>query len=181
MYGCYFNPRMTDELSRARAMTIPSLWSVVLARGLLTSTPLTRVARGAADQPEDWPRFAVLGLLSVLLFSRAAKYPSWLMTDITASWLYLAGALWLLAPGKLDRGFAFGIAGVAILAHNSEPPLALATSLVIGGVSLWPAMFGSSVNGRDQGRAWLMPFLIAIAGCWTWGSVSGAVSRPKRG
>lgn len=119
------------------ALTVPSFWSIVLVQSLTTSAVLTRVAWIAADRPEDRTRLAVLGLLSVLVFSVAAKYSSWLMADITTSWHFLAGALWLIAPGMWDRAVAFGVGVVAVLAHNSHLPLALATSGAIVSVSLF--------------------------------------------
>ena len=144
--GWYLRPLLGDDQHPLRtigyslfsyaALMAQSHWSIIFAQSLVTSALLVRVAWLSADRTTDRPRLATLGLLTVLLFSGGAKYTSWLMADITASWLFLAGALWLLAPGKWDRAFALGPAGIAMLSHNSHLPLALATSALIATLTL---------------------------------------------
>jgi len=127
------HPGRTIGYSMLTGLTqqIPSLWSVVVAQALITSTLIVRVSVVAASNPRDRILFPMTTLLAVLLFSGAAKYASWVMADVMTAWLFLAGALWMLSNQPVDRIAAITVAAFAILGHNSHVPIVIATTALV--------------------------------------------------
>ena len=125
------------SLFTAIALGIPSLWSIVIAQALVTSALIVRVATVTAKTPRARRILPAAALLAVLLLSGAAKYVSWVMADVTAAWLFLAGALWMLSPRLFDRVTAIAVASLSVLAHNTHVPIVIATSVGVAAGAWW--------------------------------------------
>lgn len=125
------------SLFTALVLQVPSLWSIVVAQALLTSALIVRVAAVAAKSPRDRILLPAAALLAVLLLSGLAKYVSWVMADVTTSWLFLPGALWMLSKRPIDGVIAIAIASLSVLAHDSHVPIVIATSFGITAGVWW--------------------------------------------
>jgi len=136
-FGAGFHPGRAVGYSffAGLALGIPSIWSIVVVQAALTSLLLVRLARAwASGRAGLW--LAGSCLAAVVLVSGAAKYTSWIMADVTAAWLFLGGALWLASRSRADRALGLAALVVALLTHNTHPPLALAGGIGVAGVSL---------------------------------------------
>lgn len=119
---------------------LPSLWPLITAQALVTSTLIVRVSYLVAGPGRAGLKLAAIGLVVVILLSGLAKYVSWIMADITTSWLFLAGLIWMLSDRWIDRCAATAVAALAVTAHNTHLPLALGMAgvVAIGAFTILP-------------------------------------------
>ena len=108
-----------------------SLWFTVFSQALITAFLLVRIPWLLLGDS----RFKKLGvgivIASVLFFSDIARYPSWVMPDISSSWLFMGGVLFFISEKKLDKVAAIlGIAG-ALGCHNANVLTAILCTFVL--------------------------------------------------
>ena len=153
-------------LARLSMSLVRSVWAVVIVQALVTSGLLVRVCVVAVRDLRAGLVLAASAIGAVLLLSGGAKYVSWLMADVTASWLFLAGALWLLSDRLADRCASGAVLALAVLSHNTHVPLGLAASAaVVAGAFLLPGA-GPSQRRAAVGLAALalvaVPWSVAV-------------------
>jgi hypothetical protein len=154
------------------------VWGVVIAQSLVTSALIVRVAALAATRRRDRILYPVAALVAVLLLSGAAKYTSWVMADVTTSWLFLAGALWMMSKRWGDRAAAVTIGFVGILAHNSHIPIAIATA---AGVAIVTRLLIKAPHPRKAALSLLALTILSIPLAMAVNRMSGTASGVFQG
>jgi len=114
-----------------------SLWPIVVAQALVTSALVVRVTQLALTRGRGRALGAGLALLTIVALSGLPKYASWIMADIMTGWIFLSGVIWLLARGMADRVGATVVLALAVVSHNSHPPLVLGMTIVVAVGAIW--------------------------------------------
>ena len=156
------------------ALRSGSLWSIVVAQAFVTSALLVRVAAVAAKRPGDRIAFPAAALLAVLVLSGAAKYVSWVMADVTTSWIFLAGALWMFSGRRVDRAIAIAVASLAVLGHNTHVPLAIGTG---GAVAVVAWLVPATRTARRSAATLLVVSLLSVP--WAMGVNAVTTGAPS--
>lgn len=103
---------------------VPSVWSVAIVQALVTAALVVRVTSLCLPRA-PWDARACV-LLGVAGISSLPKYVSWIMADLTLSWLWLAFCICVLGKKGTERSVAVAVMAFSMAAHFTQLPLAAA-------------------------------------------------------
>jgi hypothetical protein len=108
-----------------------SIWLAVFAQSLITSFLLLRASIIILKDIRFKEVLAFMILICVILLTDIAKYPSWLIPDIFASWILLGGTLFFLSPKWYDNLLGKNAIGLAMFCHNGNILIAIVAFLLL--------------------------------------------------
>lgn len=135
-----------------------SLWPVVATQALVTSALCLRATECLLDGESARSAGVAAAGIALAAIVGGAKYASWLMADVMAAWIFLAGLILLRSTRRLDRFASASVLVLAVSAHNTHAPLALGMVAVVAGGLLW------SERRRGVGAAWRRARLVVLVG-----------------
>jgi hypothetical protein len=134
-----------------------TLWSAVLVQSLVTGLLALRLALALHPDPRRGLTAGATALGVALVLTPLAAHASTLMPDVFTSWLFLGGALCLVAARRSDRLLGASACFASLLVHSTHLPVAVAGLLLcLGATAVGP------LAGRIS-RARLGALALAIA------------------
>lgn len=113
-----------------------SLWSVVAVQALGTGYLIFRSAELLLPPRPRRDLFAFGVLLAAILTTTVSVHVGLVLADLFASWIFLAGIVFVLSPHWYERIVAGFLLVLALLTHNSHVFIAAGVLLVMGAVVL---------------------------------------------
>lgn len=113
-----------------------SLWLPIGFQALVTSYLLVRTIMHLL--PTTFGRRVGLSLLVLMMTvatTGVARYVSYVMPDILATWIVLGGSLVIFARRRLERAIAGLTIVLSVVVHNSNLPLGIAFGVVVLGTT----------------------------------------------
>jgi hypothetical protein len=110
----------------------PSLWTIVVIQALVSCFLLLRVSHTLLPAGRWRALAAALVIVASVATTGIARFTGYVMPDILAAWIFLAGALIMLSRRLIDRLAAAAIIATAVAVHNGNPALALGSVAVLG-------------------------------------------------